>query len=224
VVKRYQLQQNFRRRIMNTTTAESMPTIDKTAAAEPDIHFLLSQRWSPRAFREQPVASDTLTALFQAARWSPSSANRQPWRFVVATKDTPDTYEDLFETINPKNQVWAGRAPVLALGVAKLYFGDRRNTYAQYDLGQAIANLTVEATARGLAVHQMGGFDADKARANLNIPDDYEPMVMLAIGYQDTADILPEPLKQRELASRSRQPLPEIVFSGEWGHPANFVG
>jgi nitroreductase len=123
------------------------------------------------------------------------------------------------------NRTWAYRAPVLILSVASLNFEDdaKPNRHALHDTGMAVENLVLEATALGLVAHQMAGFDVEKARADLKIPTGFEPVAMIAVGYPGDPNVLPDRLKQRELASRERNPISTFVFSGEWGRPATLV-
>lgn len=189
------------------------------------ITDLLSHRWSPRAFSERSVEPSKLRSLFEAARWSPSSANEQPWRFIVATKENTQKYETLLTVLNESNKRWAQRAPVLILGVAQSSYSRNGRPYRHswYDLGQSVAHLTVEAEALGLAVHQMGGFDSAKAVELLSIPKEYDPVIAIALGYPDRPEILPEDLRKREETPRSRQPLESLVFTEEWGKPSRHI-
>lgn len=183
------------------------------------IHELLARRWSPRAFDERPVEADTLRTLFEAARWAPSSNNEQPWRFIVATKDHETEWNRLFDCLVEGNQKWAFRAPVLILSVASMHFegNGKSNRHAFHDTGLATENLVLQAMAHGLLARQMAGFDVEKARADLYIPSGYEPVAMIAIGYPGNPDRLPERLRERELQPRSRRPIGEWTFVGEWG-------
>jgi nitroreductase len=186
------------------------------------IHDLIANRWSPRAFSDQPVESAKLFSLFEAARWSPSSANEQPWRFIIASKDDAREFSALAESLMEGNRRWALRAPVLILAVAQTAYTrtGRPNSHAWYDVGQSVALLSMQATALGLAVHQMGGFDSDKVRQLLSIPEGFEPVVIVAVGYPGQAVDLPEDLRERELATRSRKQLQTFVYTGEWGKPS----
>jgi nitroreductase len=186
-----------------------------------EIHPLLKERWSPRAFTPRAVEREKLAKLFEAARWAPSSNNAQPWSFVVATRDNPPEYLRLLSVLAPGNAQWAQQAPVLALAVAKLDSDrtGRPNRHAFYDLGQAVAHLTVEATALGLVVHQMAGFDVELARTAFSVPAGQEPVTVFAIGYRGDAEALPEALRARERAPRTRKPLREVMFAGAWGQP-----
>lgn len=186
-----------------------------------EIHPLLRERWSPRAFAPRAVEPEKLVKLFEAARWAPSSRNAQPWSFVVATRENTAEYLRLLSVLAAGNAQWAQQAPVLVLSVAKLDFDHkgRPNRHAFYDVGQAVAHLTVEATALGLAVHQMAGFDVEQARTAFGLPAGQEPVTMFAIGYRGDAETLPEPFRSRERAPRTRKPLEQMVFSGTWGQP-----
>lgn len=185
-----------------------------------DIHELLRRRWSPRAFSPRPVRADTLARLFEAARWAASSLNEQPWGFVVAdARDRPEDFARLLGCLNESNAVWAGAAPVLMLSVAKRRFdrGGAENRHAWHDVGQAAASLTLQATAEGLAAHQMAGFDADRAREELGLPEGWDPVAVIAVGYPGDPEALPEKLRERERAVRTRKPSSEFVFRGRWG-------
>jgi nitroreductase len=163
--------------------------------------------------------------LFEAARWAPSSFNEQPWSFLVATKDDPEAFGRLLSCLVERNQDWAKAAPVLVLTVVNLRFSKTKeeNRVAVHDLGLAAGNLVLEATSRGLSVHQMAGILPDKAREVYQIPADASAWTAIAIGYRGDPTKLPDALKQRDLAPRDRKPLSQIVFSGKWGEPAPLV-
>ncbi len=191
----------------------------KTAVPEHPIHPLLAERWSPYAFEDRSVAEEDLRSLFEAARWAASSYNEQPWSYIVATREEPEEFQQLLSCLNEGNQVWAKEAPVLALGIVSLRFSrnNNENRAAVHDLGLASASLTVEATARGLSVHQMIGILPDRAREVYRIPEDAVAWTGLAIGYKAGPDQLPDYLKERDLTPRQRKPLSEFVFTGKWG-------
>jgi len=197
----------------------------KPAATDVSLHELIRNRWSPRAFSEKPVPAEVLRSLFEAARWAPSSNNEQPWAYLVAAKDDSENFAKMLSVLVEFNANWAKHAPVLALSVAhlKTQRDGKPNRVALHDVGSASAQLTFEANARGLQVHQMAGFDADKARQAFAIPPDWEPVAAMAIGYPGDPESLPEKLRERELAPRTRKPLGEFVMSGGWGHTAPFV-
>ena len=182
------------------------------------IHELLEKRWSPYAFENKTVPNEELLSLFEAVRSAPSSYNEQPWRYIVATKEDKNEFDKILSCLVEANREWAQNAPVLALGVASLTFerNGKPNRAAIHDLGTASAFLTLEATARGLYVHQMIGIEPDKTKEAFNIPDGYEPMTGLAIGYQGDANALPENLRERDLKRRPRKSLSEIIFSHSW--------
>ena len=190
----------------------------------PEVEGLLSairERWSPRSFTGQAVSPADLRAIFEAARWAPSSSNEQPWRYILGPKGSA-THEKIAATLVDFNRDWSLKAPLLILGTARTLGGRRNapNAYAMYDLGQATALLVVEAVALGLVAHQMGGFDHDAVRAALEIPEEYAIGSVIAVGYQgEPADLPNETLIARETEPRSRKPLSEIVFSA-WGEPA----
>lgn len=197
----------------------------KRAPTDFPVHDLITERWSPRAFSDKAVASDVLQSLFEAARWAPSSSNEQPWTYIVATKDDAENFAKMVSVLVPSNASWAQHAPVLALAVVELSFAKSGtpNRNAQYDVGAASAWLTVEASSHGLFVHQMAGFDPDKARQVFEIPAGWEPLAALAIGYPGDAGSLPQPLRDREIAPRTRKPVSAFVMTGSWNKKAPFL-
>ncbi len=196
--------------------------MQKTAVTEAPIHDLLRRRWSPRAFSGRPIEPEKLRSLLEAARWAPSSFNEQPWAYIVATRENGDEFARMLSVLVEGNAVWAQNAPVLILSVARLNFerDGKPNRHAFHDVGQASAYLTTQATALGLAVHQMAGFQVEKAREDFQIPEGWEPVAAMALGYPGEMDSLPEKLRERELAPRTRKPLEQFVFSGRWGNAA----
>lgn len=196
--------------------------MEKSADTQHPIHDLLKRRWSPRAFSDQPVEAEKLRILFEAARWAPSSNNEQPWRFVVANKDNETEWSRLLACLVEGNRKWAYRAPVLILSVASLNFEDDStpNRHAFHDTGMAVENLVLQATALGLAAHQMAGFDVEKARADLKIPSGYDPVAMIAVGYPGDPAQLSDRLRVREAQPRVRKPLTEFVYSATWEQPS----
>jgi nitroreductase len=204
---------------------EGINIMKKPAPSDFPVHELIRERWSPRAFADKPVPQDVLRSIFEAARWAPSSFNEQPWAYIVATKDEKDNFEKILSVLVEFNAQWAKGAPVLGLAVAKLAFANNNapNRNAQYDTGAATALLSVEATARGLAVHQMAGFDPEKALQVFGIPAGWAPIAAVAIGYPGDPASLPPPLKDRELAPRTRKSIAEFVMAGKWGHTASFA-
>jgi nitroreductase len=198
---------------------------EKTASPDYPIHEPLAARWSPYAFADRLVPAADVRSLFEEARWAPSSFNEQPWRYLVATKDDPEQFQRLLSCLVEGNQIWAKAAPVLALGVVSLRFARNAqdNRAAVHDLGLAAGNLLVEATVRGLFVHQMIGILPDQAREIYDIPEGFEAWTGLAIGYKGDPTSLPARLRERDLAPRPRKPPCEFVFSGRWENPAPLV-
>jgi nitroreductase len=182
-----------------------------TTLSELAAHDLTRARFSPRHFDPRPVPPEVLRVLFEAARWAPSCFNDQPWSFVYAQKGT-EGFDRLAQSMVPKNAEWAREAPVLVLAVSRLTFAHngKPNRFAQYDTGQSVAWLTMEATARGLSVHQMGGFDPAKAAEAVSLPDGWEAMTLFVIGYSS------EPPSD----SRSRKALSSILYEDRFGQTA----
>ncbi|MBF4989441.1 nitroreductase family protein [Methylophilus sp. 14] len=194
--------------------------MQKPAITQQAIHELLANRWSGRAYdADQSVSKEQVVSLLEAARWAPSCFGDQPWRYVFCNKaDNLQAWQAAFDCLVPGNQGWAVNAPVLLLICADTLFGhnDKPNKWAAYDTGAATENLCLQATALGLMAHQMGGFDADKARMTFNVPERYQILAMVTVGYQASVDSLSGEVKERELAARSRKPLEELFFNGVW--------
>jgi len=199
--------------------------MEKPAQTNYPIEEILTRRWSPRAFSGRMVEPEKLRRLWEAARWAPSSFNEQPWHFIVATRENPEEYERLLNCLSERNQQWARRAPVLMVSVTELNFArtGKPNRHAFHDVGLAMGNLLVEATALGLFVHQMAGFSPGKVRELFAVPDGFEPVAGIALGYGTTADEAPEGFKEKELAPRSRKPIDSFVFEGSWGKTSRLV-
>ncbi len=198
--------------------------MEKQADTQYQIHDLLRRRWSPRAFDDRPIEPEKLQSLFEAARWAPSSNNGQPWRFLVGVKENKAEYDRLFNCLVEGNQQWASRAPVLLLSVATLQFEDgSMNRHALHDTGMATENLVIQATALGLVAHLMAGFRIDQARADCQIPEGYEPVAMMAIGYPGDPALLPDRLRAREGQPRVRRPVTEFVYSTMWRQPSSLL-
>ena len=203
------------------------PTIleDEQRSCENSIHPLIEGRRSILAFASTPVDREVLASLMEAARWAPSSMNEQPWSFLVATKANKPDFDRMLACLIEFNVQWAQHAPVLLLSTARLTFEStgELNRHAFHDVGQAIANLTFQAMVSGLVVHQIAGFDVEKARREFSIPQDHEPVAVAAIGYPGSSASLPEKLRKRDASPRRRKPLTSFVFEGGWGHPAPFA-
>ena len=196
---------------------------EKKAQTQVPINDLLAQRWSGRAFDpDRPLTQEQIMALLEAARWSPSCFGDEPWRFIVFDRrGEAESWRKALECLSEGNQGWACNAPLLLLAAASTGFSNREggNRWGRYDTGAASMSLCVQATAMGLMVHQMGGFDIDRTRQSFAIPEDFEPMAMIAVGYQLPLEAIPEERRERETAPRRRNPLGENFFTGTWGRP-----
>lgn len=202
--------------------------LDKPAPTDHPVHELITRRWSPRAFAGTPVEPEKLQRLFEAARWAPSSSNVQPWRFLLTYHGT-EGFRALHSCLSNGNKPWTQNVPILMLSVTDTLFpakGDkpaRDNPTAKHDLGSAHANLSLQATDMGLHIHSMAGFDNGRVKEVFELPTPYEPVTVTAIGYLADLSTLPDDLRQREEAPRSRKALREFVFEGGWGEPASFT-
>ena len=192
------------------------PTVD----AQSRIHTLLTERWSPYTFDPtRTVASEDLQPLFEAARWAASAFNAQPWRYIVGVKDrNVQIWEQVLDVLVEGNQGWAQHAPVLALGLVQTTFehNGKPNNSAIHDLGAASANLTVEATHRGLSVHQMAGIEPEKAISTFALPANILPVTALAIGYHGDNPSLDEALASRDQKTRERKATSEFLIHGDF--------
>jgi len=179
------------------------------------VHPLLAVRYSPRAFSARDVSEEELELVLEAARLAPSSMNEQPWRFLVVRRGG-EGHHALLGSLMESNRIWADKAPVLILNMAamSLSLNGHANHHARHDLGLAIAQLTVQASALGMGLHQLGGFHADQAREAFGIPEEYDLVSVIALGFPGDPDTLPENLRQRELARSPRKPLEEVVWRG----------
>lgn len=200
------------------------PAHPKHAHCDHDVLDLIRERWSPRAFDpDRPISRADLWRLFEAARWSPSSRNEQPWRFIVVDRrEHRQIHDALTMTLTTGNQAWAPLAPVLIVVAAKSTVGEsvEANRHAFYDTGQAVAYLTLQAQAQGLGARQMEGFDRVRAAAICDVPEQYELAAVIAVGYPGTPDLLPnEKHRQLETTPRARRPASDFVFAGKWSTP-----
>jgi len=198
--------------------------MSKEAKTKYSIHLYLKKRWSPRAFSDRTVAREKLQRLVEAARWSPSSSNEQPWYFFIGEKGD-ETYEKIFSTLVEFNQLWCKTAPVLGMAVGRKVRekGGGEYVHYQYDVGQSIAHLTFQAMHEDLYVHQMGGFSAEKARELFGIPDDYEALTTFVTGYIGDPGMLHPRMQKQELAERERKELESFVFEGNWGKTVDWL-
>jgi nitroreductase len=188
-------------------------TSGRAAPAAAPLHPLLGERWSPRAFdARHRLAREQVIALLEAARWAPSASNSQPWRFLVAHRGTAE-HAAVLETLAPGNRSWAGAASALLVvaAVTETAAGAAL-PWSSYDTGQAVAHLSVQAQHEGLAVHQLGGFDAERLHGSLDVGPEIRPLVVVAVGRHDPRAALAEPLAARETAPRVRQPLDQLLM------------
>ena len=207
---------------MSTQTASSTVPDGKYADTKPGVHELFRVRWSPRSFSARPVPDEVLETILEAGRWAASSYNEQPWRFIVAKKEDTEAFQKLLSVLLPFNQAWAKNAGVLVLTAARGKFSHNEtpNAFAIHDTGAALAYMMLQATASGLQSHAMAGFDKAKAREVFGIPPEFEVGAVAAFGYPDSPDKLSDDqMKQRELEPRTRKPLSEIAFNGQWDQP-----
>ena len=191
---------------------------DRTRKRKPayNIHSLILNRWSPRSMTGEELTDELLMSLFEAARWAPSSYNNQPWRFIYAKRNT-EHWNRLFNLLVEGNKVWAKNAAALVVVIARKNFehNEKPARTNQFDTGAAWENLALEATFRGLAAHGMQGFDYEKAKKDLEVPDNFDVVAMIALGKRGQRDQLPPQLQEREYPN-DRKPLNEIVMEGRF--------
>lgn len=201
------------------TLANEKNLISKVAKTNFPIHSLIAQRWSARAFSTKSVEKTKLLSILEAARWAPSSRNEQPWRYIVFTNDNPEKLNIARSVLLEINN-YAKRAPILICAITKKYYSDNGiyNKLHFHDLGAANENMFLESFNQGLIMHEMGGFDREKARKVFSISEDFEIGVMIAIGYQDSHDILPVRYREKAFSPRERKPLSEIAFFEQLGN------
>ena len=196
--------------------------MNQTAESEAESHPLIASRWSPRAFDAQrQVEPGKLRAVLEAARWAPSCFGDEPWRYIVFDRFRDEAaWSGGLAGLAEKNRLWAKHVPGLLLACAATEFRNGKpNRWGEYDTGAASENLCLQATALGLAAHQMGGFDGDAARRLLGIPANYTPRALIAVGYPGDPAIREEAFRAAEGAGRQRRAAAEMLFSGRWGHP-----
>lgn len=189
--------------------------MQKSSNVAHPISTLISSRRSIRSYSPNKIEQEKINSLFEATRWAPSSTNEQPWVYIYATKDQPELWNKIFDSLNEGNKIWAKDAPLLIVTLARKQFTrfDADNDHAFYDLGGANAFLSIQAVELGLQVRQMAGFNHQKLIQNLNIPEGYELGVVMSVGYPGDAESLPENLKKRELAPRERYLQEEFVHN-----------
>ncbi len=203
----------------NSNEWDKKEIVANRANTDHPVSEIIAKRWSARAFSTRPVEFSKLLSILEAARWAPSSRNEQPWRYIVFTNDNPEMLKKAQAVLKEIND-YAKRAPILICAITKkTYSGNGNpNRLHFHDLGAANENMFLEVFNQGLIMHEMGGFDVQKARDIFNVPEDYEVGIMIAIGYQDTYHVLPERLRQKAFTPRVRKPLSEIVFMEEIGN------
>lgn len=193
---------------------------DKHAESSVALHPLIAQRWSPRALDPAAeVTDEQVRALLEAARWAPSYGNTQPARYLVGRRGD-ETFKRIHDVLIPGNQSWANAASVLLLGAAVTRNEKGDVPYAEYGVGMASLNLAIQAVAEGLVAHQMAGFEPEAARREFALPPEVTPLIVIAVGRLGDPSLLIERRRAREVQRRTRLPLGEIAFTGEWGHPA----
>lgn len=197
------------------------PEVGKTRSTAYDVNPLMVNRWSPRSFANEEITDKELFSLFEAARWAPSSSNSQPWRFIYAKRNSKN-WNDLFNLLIDFNKQWCADASVLVVVVSRKNFENtgKPSITQQYDTGAACENLALQAVSQGLITHAMAGFDYEKARKDLAVPDDFDVVVMFAIGKKGSKEKLSPELQTREVPN-TRKPLSEIVMDGKFGNKAN---
>ncbi|MDQ3884208.1 MAG: nitroreductase family protein [Thermoproteota archaeon] len=198
---------------------ERKEIVAKNAETDHPVSELIAKRWSARAFSTRPVEKSKLLSILEAARWAPSSRNEQPWRYIVFTNDNPEMLRKAQSVLKEIND-YAKRAPILICAITKKTYSENGslNRLHFHDLGAANENMFLEAFHQGLIMHEMGGFDVEKAREIFDVPEDYEVGIMIAIGYQDTYHVLPDRLREKAFAPRLRKPLSEIAFIEKIGN------
>jgi nitroreductase len=177
------------------------------------INTLSSNRWSPRAFADKPVEKEKLQSIMEAARWTASAFNAQPWRFLTAFKGD-ENYKKIVNTLVEFNQIWAAKAPVLILNCYEINFSHngQPNQAAQYDLGQAVSQYSLEAMNQGLYLHQMTGFNAEMANESFGLGDKITAFSVSALGYLGAVNSLPHDLQKMESAERKRMPQSDFLL------------
>ena len=193
--------------------------MEKKAAATNYISEIIAKRWSPRAFLSKPIENEKIMSLFEAARWAPSAYNEQPWRFITATSEDSYQHTKMLSCLVDANKAWAKKAPMLIILVVKknFEFNGKPNRWAMHDCGLALENLLLQTVELGLAAHPMAGFSVDAVKSGYSVPDDYEPLVAIAVGYPGEPEMLEGELLEREKDPRERKEISDFVFNGKWG-------
>lgn len=195
----------------------------KLAKTSVEINHLLAERWSPRAFKDEQISDESIVKMLEAARWAPSSMNDQPWQIIVG-KNQDKTFKKILEALVEFNQMWAKNASVLMLCCGnKLRENNDPNKVYKYDVGQAIAHLSIQAMSENIFVHQMGGFSAEKASALFQLPENIVPLSVIAIGYLGDPEILHPRMQVSEKAERERKSLKDFVFQNKFGEVSHLI-
>ncbi len=197
----------------------------KTAKTDHLIQSTLTERWSPYAFQDKLIPRSDLLAILEAARWAASAYNEQPWNYIVASRDQEAAFAQAVSCLVEPNQAWAKNTSAILLTVVRENYSKngKANGTAEHDTGIAAGNICVEATARGISVHQMAGIIADRIRQVYALPEGLQPLTAIALGYAAEPDQVPDALKSTDLVTRSRRPLAEFVFSGKWGQATDWL-
>lgn len=197
-----------------------MSEAGRPAPTDHPIHEIFAERWSARAIDpDRAVPREAVMRMLEAARWAASCFNDQPWHYLIWDRERDaQAWEKAMACLAEKNQQWARRAPVLLLSVADTEFdhNGKPNRFGEHDTGAASANLHAQGVHQGLVVHQMAGYDADRAREEFSIPERYRPMAMIAVGYPAPVEILDEEFQDKETAARQRQPISEWLHENRW--------
>jgi nitroreductase len=202
--------------LASTRRGAKLPKGEDHRTAEHPIESIFVRRWSPRAMSGEPLSKEEMLTLFEAARWAPSTYNEQEWRFLYAVRGTPN-WPTFFDLLVEGNRVWCERAGILCVIIAHKVFqrNGKPNPVHVFDAGLAFENLALQGAAMGLVVHGMQGFNFEKARAALAVPDDYAVCAMFAAGHPGDPNDLPAELREREEPSQ-RKPVSEIICEGRF--------
>lgn len=201
-------------------------TDKKNAQTKVSIHPILENRWSPRSFDSRPIEKNKIISLFEAARWSASCYNDQPWNFIIATKEDDEAYQKMLSCLVESNQLWASKAYLLLIAIARKHFNHngKENHHARHDIGMSLSQLTMQAVSQGLSVHLMAGFDSKRAQTLYAIPDGFDAVVAGAVSYRnENIEDLPENLQEKELAVRERKNLEDFVFQNKWKEVSHLI-
>lgn len=182
------------------------------------INNLLSKRWSPRSFDSRELTDSQISKLFEAIRWSPSAFNEQPWHFIYADRRDLPAFKNIHACLTEGNQSWTINASMLIITFVKTVFdrNGKSNAYASHDLGGAMANMTIQALDMDLFVHQMAGIQKEVIKDKFNVPEGWEPLTMVAVGFLDSPDKLDEKQRAGEESEQIRHALTDIHSMNKW--------